>query len=53
MVSFSLLEKASYLKSSRHILRFVAAYLQVRNKPAGDRPRPDFLENTFRILCLP
>ena len=41
MVSFSLLEK-SISKSSRHVLRFVAVYLQARNEPAGDRPRIDF-----------
>ena len=40
-VSFSLLEKA-ISKSSRHVLRFVAVYLQARNDPAGDRPRIDF-----------
>ena len=36
--SFSLLEKA-ISKSSRHVLRFVAAHLQARNEPADDRPR--------------
>ena len=40
-VSFSLLDKA-ISKSSRHVLHFVAVYLQSRNEPAGDRPRRDF-----------
>ena len=38
---FSLLEKA-ISKSSHHVLRFAAAYLQARNEPAGDHPRRDF-----------
>ena len=37
----SFLKGKAISKSSRHVLRFAAAYLQARNEPACDRPKRD------------